>query len=468
MAEKRHNIVLIMTDQHRRDCVGAYGSSIVRTPTLDRFADGAVVFDRYYTNTPLCAPARCSIATGRYAHAHGVLLNSSLRPDRKFARLHKDEVLLTDLLARAGYDMGRVGIDHIHADPPLWQRDGFAKYASRPEYRQYLAANGLEAADLSAYKRAVTEVVMGRAAETGYSSPDAGCHPCPPEHFFDTWVAREAVGFLEQTKDDAPFALLCYFWLPHPPVVVPEPYFSMYDPADLEPPPHFMAPLEGKPAMHMRHLSGQLGAYPTREAWLKTTAVYYGMVTMADECIGMVLDALARKGVQDETLIVFVPDHGEMLGCHSLYQKMVCYEDSIHLPCIMRAPDMAAGRRGQLTSHVDLLPTILDYAGIHSPGNLHGMSLRPVLQDAAAVTRDAVFSEYNGNKDLNYFQRAVITERYKYIENEGDISELYDLEEDPHEMRNLAVGEPGNIEQDLQRRLREWQHETGDILGFRE
>jgi len=467
MAEKRHNVVLIMTDQHRRDAVGAYGSSGVRTPNLDQLADGAVVFDRYYATTPLCAPTRCSIDTGRYAHSHGVLLNTSLYPDKKFARLHDDEVLLTDLLVRAGYNVGRVGIDHIRADPPIWKREGLAKYASRREYGEYLAANGVEEADLSDFRRACTEVCWGRAEEIYYSSPDAGCHPCPPEHFFDTWAAREAVDFLEQTDADAPFALLCYFWLPHPPVVVPEPYFSMYDPADVEPPPHFMAPLEGKPEMHLRHLPGQLGAYPTREAWLKTWAVYHGMVTMADECIGMVLDALQQKGVGEDTLIIFVPDHGEMLGCHSLYQKMVCYEDSIRLPCIMRTPDLSPGRRGQLACHVDLLPTMLDYAGIDCPENVHGMSLRPVLQNQDATTHEAVFSEYNGNKDLNYFQRAVITERYKYIENEGDITELYDLEEDPYEMRNIIADEPSDVELELRERLREWQVETGDIIGFR-
>ncbi|MFQ5809626.1 MAG: sulfatase-like hydrolase/transferase, partial [Armatimonadota bacterium] len=451
-----------------RDAVGAYGSTGARTPHLDRLADGAVVFDRYYCTSPLCAPARCSIDTGRYAHSHGVLLNSSLYPDKKFARLHDDEVLLTDLLVQAGYSVGRVGVDHIRADPPLSSRAGLARYSSRGEYGEYLAANGVEQASLREYQYPCTEVCWGRAEEIHYSSPEAGCHPCPPEHFFDTWVAREAVDFLEQTNGDDPFALLCYFWLPHPPMVVPEPYCSMYDPADVEPPPHFMAPLVSKPEMHMRHLPGQLGAYPTREEWLDTWAVYYGMVTMVDECIGMVLDALERRSVDEDTLVIFVPDHGEMLGCHSLYQKMVCYEDSIRLPCIMRAPDVSAGRRGQLACHVDLLPTVLEYAGIESPPNVHGMSLRPTLQDPDAATQEAVFSEYNGNKDLNYFQRAVITERYKYIENEGDITELYDLQEDPCEIRNLALGEPGEVEFDLRQRLRAWQHETGDILGFRE
>ncbi|MFQ6132725.1 MAG: sulfatase-like hydrolase/transferase [Armatimonadota bacterium] len=467
MPEDRYNIVLIMTDQHRRDAVGAYGAKTVQTPNLDRLAEGAVVFDRYYCTSPLCAPARCSIATGRHAHSHGVLLNSSRHPDAKFARLHQDEVPLTDLLVQAGYRVGRVGIDHIRADPPLSERAGLAKHAGRAHYAQYLAAHGVPEADLSAYKRACLEVSMGREVETLYSSPDAGCHPCPPEHFFDTWVAREAVSFLEETPSDEPFALLCYLWLPHPPVVVPEPYFSMYEPADIDPPPHFMAPLEGKPSMHLRHLPGQLGAYPTREQWLRTTAVYYGMVTMADDCIGVVLDALEGQGLADDALIIFVPDHGEMLGCHSLYQKMVCYQDSIRLPCLARAPGMAPGRRGQLACHVDLLPTILDYAGIEAPANLHGISLRPTIEDAAATTHEAVFSEYNGNQDLNYFQRAIITEQHKYIENEGDISELYDLQEDPYELHNLAVGSPGGTERELQRLLRCWQADTGDFLGFR-
>jgi arylsulfatase A-like enzyme len=467
MAEQSPNIVLIMADQLRRDAVGAYGSTGARTPNLDRFADGAVAFDRYYCTTPLCVPARCTIDTGRYSHSHGALLNTSLYPDTQYARLHDDEALMPDLLVDAGYSVGRVGVDHIRAEPPLSRREGFARYASRGEYAKYLAASGIEEADLSAYRYQCSEVHGGRAVPTYYSSAEAGCHPCPPEHFFDTWAAREAADFIDGADAGSPFALLCYFWLPHPPMVVPEPYFSMYDRAEVDPPPHFMAPLEGKPQMHLRHLPGQIGARRTREEWLETWAVYQGMVTLMDECAGMVLDALERKGVGDNTLVIFLTDHGEMLGCHSLYQKMVCYEDSIRLPCIMRAPDLSPGRRGQLACHVDLLPTVLDYAGIDCPPNVHGLSLRPTLQDAGARTHDAVFSEYNGNKDLNYFQRAVITERHKYIENEGDISELYDLDEDPYEMHNLALNEPGDIELDLRERLHTWQRETGDIITYR-
>ncbi len=465
-ASDRPNIVVLMTDQHRRDCLGAYGATVVRTPNLDRLAEGAVIFDRYYSSCPLCAPARCSIATGRYAHEHGVLLNGSRLPERKYALLHEGEKLIYDVLFGEGYYVGHIGVDHIHAQPRLSERESVHVYASRGQYREYLAERGLEEPDLSAFRQACREVMYGREIVREYSSPRVGRHPIAEEHFYDMWIARQAAQFVREAPRERPFALFCNFWLPHPPVVVPEPYFSMYQPEEVLPPPNFLAPLASKPKMHLRHLPGQLGASQGREQWLATIAVYYGMVTFADRCVGVVLDALEERGALESSVIMFFPDHGEMLGCHSLHQKMVCYEEAIHLPCLVRAPGAVAGRRGQLASHVDIMPTLLDYAGAAVPEGISGVSLRQVIENPNAAGREAVFCEYNGNFGPGYFQRAVITERYKYIENSGDISELYDLQEDPFELHNLIQDEPTAEERELSALLGQWQRETGDFLGF--
>ncbi|MFC1483624.1 sulfatase [Candidatus Neomarinimicrobiota bacterium] len=463
----RPNIVLIMTDEHRRDCVGAYGAQTVRTPHLDRLAARGVVFEQFYATCPLCAPTRTALATGRYPHQNGLLLNKSGLPGEKFAVLGQNEEVMTGILARNGYAVAQFGVDHVRTDPPLRKAGYFTAWGNQSDYRKYLASHGISEMDMTAYKHYCQVILDGQLQEVRYSSPKPGVHSVPPEHFWDTWIADQAVNFIENYEGKDPFALNCFFWLPHPPVAVPEPYYSMYAPGDVDPSPNLMAPLTDKPQLHLRHAPGQLGRLRDRQGWLETAAVYYGMVTMADACIGRVLDALEKKGLMENTLVIFLTDHGDQLGSHTLFQKMVCYQESIHLPCIMHVPGVAPGRRTQLASHVDLLPTILDYAGVSIPGQVAGRSLRAAIEDPSVSSTEAVFAEYNGNFALSHFQRAVITGRYKYIENEGDISELYDLSEDPCELQNLKGKLGAEIELELQNLLHSWQRSTNDFLAFR-
>ncbi|MFC1619608.1 sulfatase-like hydrolase/transferase [Candidatus Neomarinimicrobiota bacterium] len=464
---KQPNIVLIMTDEHRRDCVGAYGAQTVRTPHLDRLAAQGVVFEQFYATSPLCAPTRAALATGRYPHQNGLLLNKSSLPEEKFAIIKQNEEVMTGILARNGYTVAQFGVDHVRTEPPLRDADYFMAWGNHSDYRKYLSSHGIPEMDMTAYKHYCQEIVDGLLQEVRYSSPKSGVHTVPPEHFWDTWIADQAASFIKEYQGNVPFALNCFLWLPHPPVVVPDPYYSMYSPEEMVTSPNLMAPLTDKPQMHLRHAPGQLGNLRDHKGWLETMAVYYGMVTMADMCIGRILDALEQKGLMENTLVIFAADHGDQLGSHSLFQKMVCYQESIHLPCIMRIPDVTPGRRKQLASHVDLLPTILDYAGVTIPEQVAGHSLRAVIDDPSASSTDAVFSEYSGNFALGHFQRAVITERYKYIENEGDISEVYDLQDDPYELQNLMGKVDRGIASELQNRLHLWQRETDDFLAFR-
>ncbi|MEW6359390.1 MAG: sulfatase-like hydrolase/transferase [Planctomycetota bacterium] len=465
---KRPNIVLIMTDQQRRDCVGAYNPSGPRTPHIDRLAEEGVVFDRYYSSCPLCVPARSSIATGRYPHSCGATINAfgpKYRESEFHGVLNEGEVTVHDLLARAGYRIGHIGVDHVRTVPPLKSKGVFDRYISNGDYRLHLEKRGLKPYDYTPHQHPCPSEVEGEAKTVRYSAPNPGVFPYDREDFLDFFFARHAVDFVNSVAPAEPFALFCFLWAPHPPFVIPEPYYSMYPPSDIAPPANLMAPLDHKPQMHLRHLPGIIGALPDRKAWLETWAVYYGMVTMVDECIGMVLDALRSRGLMDDTILIFTSDHGEQLGCHTLFQKMVCYEESIHIPFILRAPGQTPGRREQLAGHNDILPTILDYAGIGIPDAVQGVSLRGIAEHPETPSRSEIFSEYNGNVAHRWFQRTVVTDQYKYIYNHGDIAELYDLRNDPLEMTNLAGRrETASVEADLRGRLRKWMETSGDFL----
>jgi len=465
---KKPNLVVIMTDQHRRDCVGAYGDNGPRTPNLDRLAAEGVVFDRFYSACPLCVPTRSALATGLCPHSCGATINAFGTPgeeEKSHGVVNKGTVTMHDLLAEAGYRIGHIGIDHVRTIPPLRQRGVFDRYVSNGDHKQHMAERGLEPYDYSSHRHPCPVERDGKTEQVHYSAPNPGVHPYAPEDFLDFFFARHAAEFVRSVDASEPFALFCFLWAPHPPFVIPEPYYSLYSPADIVPPANLMAPLDGKPQMHFGHLPGIIGAVPDREAWLQTWAVYFGMVTMVDECIGMVLDTLRDRGLMDDTLVLFTADHGEQLGCHSLFQKMVCYEESIHLPFIARAPGAEPGRRAQLAGHVDVMPTLLDYADIDAPAALQGQSLRAVLDDPSAPSRPEVFSEYSGNVQHRWFQRAVVSGQYKYIYNHGDRAELYDLQGDPLEMANLA-GRPetASVESELRQRLGNWMERTGDFL----
>ena len=299
-----------------------------------------------------------------------------------------------------------------------------------------------------------------------YSGPQPGRHPVDAENFLDFVWARKAVEFLDAQDDGTPWALFVYLWAPHPPLVWPEPYCGMYDPAAIRLSPNVGVPGEGRSVLHDRHGAGQLGRFFSKaEDWKATWAAHFGGCTLADDAIGRVLDAARARDDWGKTVTIFHPDHGEQLGAHRCYQKMTCYDESIHLPLIVRAPGATPGRRGVLTSHVDIAPTLLDYTGVRDPGNLQGLSLRDIVESGDAVLdRDAIFSEYNGNAGWNYFQRCAVTEGWKYIDNVGVDRELYDLKSDPYEMRNLIDEAPADVVDEMRQRLRTWMEETGDFL----
>ncbi|MFH0962745.1 MAG: sulfatase-like hydrolase/transferase [Planctomycetota bacterium] len=461
------NLLWIMSDQQRYDCVGAFGGRQARTPHLDRLAAEAVRFDRHYTTCPLCIPARSSLATGRYPHSCGATVNGIFWDDGELdhARLAPGRRTAGERLLDAGFRVAQVGVDHVLTVPPDRQRRAFDLFYDFSDYGSYAREKNLPGYDPANHQVECADQIGASSRTCRYSGPQPGRHPAAASDFLDFVFAREAADFLAGQKV-GPWALFVYLWAPHPPLVWPEPYCSMYDPADVVLPPNVGVRGEGRSLLHDRHAPGQLGAFlENRDDWKRTWAAYLGGCTLVDDALGRVLAAARSRDDWDRTVVVFHPDHGEQLGAHRCFQKMVCYEDSIHLPLIICAPGASPGRTRALTSHVDILPTLLDYACVPLPDGLQGRSLRPLVEDPSApFDRDEVFCEYNGNAGWSFFQRCVVSPRWKYIRNVGVDEELYDRQTDPFELRNIVRSAPAGVLKDMRTRLQAWMERTGDFL----
>jgi choline-sulfatase len=461
------NILLLLSDQHRADAMACAGDTIVRTPGLDRLAAEGVRFGNAFCTSPLCMPSRASFTTGLYAHNHGVLSNAAgnLLP-----------VLPTFMraLQAAGYHTAGIGKFHYFIHDGISDMDelteqllayGFDEAVEtegkeisefhRGPWTRYLAEHGLEETHRADFRRR-------RTAEPAWY---AGASPLGEEHHHDAYIGRLAEQWLERWDGDRPFLLWTSWVGPHLPWDAPGRFATMYDPADLPPPRP--DPLDGAPTVVRRYVERfrLRDAAPSDLARMR--ASYYGLISHVDHWVGRLLDLLDRRGLAEDTVVVYFSDHGEMLGEHGLLQKSVFYEEAIRVPLIVRDPRrLRPGVAAAPVELVDLPATLLELAGARPYPPCEGRSLLPLLDEPSAVPagwRNAVFSELKG-------ERMVRTDRYKYTHRAGETrQELFDLAADPHELRNLA-GDPAHaaVEEELRARLLDWLIRTDHPLTSRD
>jgi arylsulfatase A-like enzyme len=475
----RPNVLLFITDQQRWDTLGYTGRTPCRTPHLDRLARGGVAFDRCLTPDPICCPARAALFTGRYPHATGVGNNRELPLQRP---------ALPEVFRDAGYHVAYAGKWHLGRGRAAAGFDRFAGERGR-EYKQWLAEHNYR----DTYPYGTPEFSYyygdGEGGRARISNPRTAAQEGLTETIYDTWVANRALEHLETRPKDRPFFHVCSFHGPHPVFVVPEPYYSLYDPAQVPEPASFVDPMADKPAFQRRSIwHGAAREHGTTWApWQQSMAVYWGYVTLLDELIGRVLGRLESLGLADDTIVVMTADHGEMMGSHGLFQKSSMYEESLRVPCLIRAPALIpAGPSGRrITAPIslaDLAPTLLSLAGLAEPGTRllepQGRDLSgwltgdvPVPPESLGAGDDpaagAVFSEYKpyegeGMTDI----RCIAGPRYKYAWNRDDVDELYDTWADPAELHNRAADPSlAAVRQALQRRLLAWMRQTEDPLA---
>ncbi len=402
----RPNILFILTDQQSAEAMSCrMGNRFLQTPALDGLAARGTLFTRAYAANPLCMPSRNSMFTGRYPHETGVTDNTQTNLDPV------EFVNLGNYFRQAGYRTAYYGKWHLCYDD------------------KHTATHGFE--------------IVDRRQK-------------------DALTADNAVAFLGQ-KHERPFLLVVSFLNPHNvcelardeplsngPIGDPPPDATLPpSPANLEPPGD-----EPDSMIQMRRGYHASPLFPvgdfTPERWRKLRWGYYRLIEKVDAEIGRVLTALRAAGLEQDTLIVFTSDHGECAGAHRLNQKTVLYEESARVPLIISHPAQKSGRTSErlVNTGIDLLPTMLDFAGIPRPRKLGGLSLRPLVQgEPVTAWRDQVIVQNNmsqaglaGDFVPMTEGRMVRTERYKYcVYAHGEHREsLVDLEKDPGEMVNLA------------------------------
>lgn len=442
MTGDRPNILFITSDQHRADVLGCAGNPTVRTPNLDGLARNGVRFERMYCQGPLCQPSRASLLTGRHVAEHGMLWNG---PD-----MPTSWATMPGALQEQGYETAVVGKTHFHAGRPRpsqlaeQQRhiralgfdhvvEEFDKYVhvmdgvSSP-YTRHLDDHGL----LQTYADQVRRLDwLGPDAWRGETSV------VPRGHDLTTFVVSEAADWLTARSNRRPFFLWLSFVAPHAPFADDPDWAAVYADADIPSPTGPPIDPPESPWGHYLDELGRHGSLMSMPAAAQTNAArhYYGQVSLVDESIGRLLDVLDDTGSGADTWVVYTSDHGEMLGDHGLWNKMVFYLPSVLVPAIIRPP---AGGAGDVVVEpveaVDLTATMLELAGASVP--VCGRSLLPRIRGEPLDPRPAS-SELSA---LGHHLLAVATDRYRYTYDRahGHPCELFDLAEDPAELHNLV------------------------------
>jgi len=417
----RNNVLLIMSDQHRMDAAGCYGHPIVQTPNLDRLASEGIRFTQTYCQSPLCVTSRGSMLTGQFPHTCRAYTHRD-------APLPDGTPTLGSLFREAGYATGAIGKLHVHGETRT--RDlGFDDRQMRLytyQFEDYIAAVGEAAVDAYAtYRKPLARY------QTTYNPTNSGIS-IPEPKMYDALVVDRCVAFLEQHRD-APFFLWAGIEKPHPDWTVPEAYHRRYDPDRIPLPETVFETRRDMPEAWYRS---------TRQAWCfdipeihRCMAAYYANVTYMDHKVGVLLEALDRLGLRENTLVIYTSDHGEMLFDHGMVQKHNFFESAVRVPLLMRQPGTvpSQGTRDQVTGLTDLLPTLCELNAIATPDSAEGHSLASTLGDNAADTDHPVFSEFY---DYGLCERMIRQGDWKYMVAEGDQSQLYHLGSDPAETVN--------------------------------
>ena len=456
------NFLFILTDQQRFDTIGANGSVICKTPHLDTLASEGVRFNNAWTVTGLCTPARASIYTGVWPHRHGLTRNEGAGGK---AAIPEDFPTVAEHLAARNYQSHFTGKWHAGSRMPGdcgfegMNLPGYGNIWKYEGYHEHLKENGLDVPQL-------------KTAGTGWSNNLilAGVMSGPVEASIPYYLAQDAIGFLENRPDEAPFLLALNFWGPHAPYTPCEPYASMYDPKSIPPWGNFNDTFEGKPPIYRRYRDAFIGEGNPLRSWdecARWAALYYGYTTQIDDQIGRVMNALKRLGLDQNTIVLFTADHGDPTGCHGgMHDKngIMCQE-VYHIPMIVKDPrNDCRGLVSDLpASNMDITPTIIDMAGCTVPENLDGKSLAPIIQGQTPDHwPDYAAAECFGTH-FAYETRMIVHAGHKYIFHPGAFDELYDLDSDPWEMKNL-IEDPGKREmlEQLRHRLLTWIEKSGD------
>lgn len=475
---KKPNILLITSDQQHWNTIGAFNQEL-QTPNLDRLTREGTTFTRAYCPNPTCTPTRASIITGTHPSQHGAwTLGTKLLEDRH---------TVGEDFVQAGYRTALVGKAHFQ---PLKSTEEFPSLEAYPTlqdldmWKQFEEPfYGFEHVELA--RNHTNEAHVGQhyalwmeekgcsnwrdyfLPPTGTMDPNQTYHwPIPEQYHYNTWIAERSEALLEQyAANEEPFFLWSSFFDPHPEYLVPAPWDTMYDPDRLtipsvvpgeheQNPPHFRMTQEENPDFSAWMETGYgIHGYSSHDVSIygdnkrltagdkkKLVAIYYGMISMMDKYIGKILDKLDKLGLADNTVVVFTTDHGHFFGQHGLQLKGgFHYEDLIKLPFIVRYPGVvpAGVQSSAIQSLVDLAPTFLSLSGLSIPHVMTGVDQSDVWKGIKSSARDHAICEFR-HEPTTIHQKTYVDQRYKItVYYNQTYGEIFDLQEDPGELRNL-------------------------------
>jgi arylsulfatase A-like enzyme len=451
MPDERPNLLFVFPDEMRQQAMGFLGRDPVITPNLDRFAAGSLFLPNAVSNYPVCSPYRAMLLTGKYPHANGVTGNCTPDSHELGVELRADETCISDILKSVGYDCGYIGKWHLDsARPPNIPDDG-------PEWWDcFIPKDRRHGFDFwHAYN------CFDDHFNPHYWTADAGLngkiHPRKWSPEYETDVAIDFIRSRggERRQNGRPFALFVSHNPPHMPFhMVPEKYVRMYGAAGPE----------------------DLLVRPNAARDLKTAREgvrnYFAMVTGVDDNFGRLLKCLKDEGLEDDTIVVFTSDHGEMMGSHALMHKQQPYEESFLVPFLVRWPGkLKPGKDGMHMSVPDLMPTLLGLLGVTRgiPGDIQGKDCSPILLGRGGERPE--FAAYYGMppEAPHLGRRGLRTDRYTFVvakdrEGKGSVV-LYDNEADPYQTANVSEANPRVVEE-LKGKLAGWLEKTHDPFGL--
>ena len=463
-APPRPNLLFILTDEQRHDTLRAYGNDAIQTPHLDRLAGEGVVFKRAYVSQPVCSPARSTILTGLWPHQSGVTMNN--------ISLRKETRTLPELLDDPLYRSVFMGKWHLGSE--LEAQHGFDDWVSIED------GYTLQTPEKSTYHHWLIE--RGHTPDTRHGTFSREfSNRLPLEHSKTTFLEQRVDEFLEKNRKH-PFVLYVSFLHPHTPNFGP--LDSLYSPDDVQLAPTINAPL-GNDAPRRYQLMRAARKELTRAQWKEEIARYWGLVTQVDRSVGAILEKLKELDLEETTIVAFTSEHGKQMGEHGLWYKGVMYEASSRVPWLIKAPGIAPGVVEPAVSHIDLVPTLLDLMGRPAVPSLPGRSLVPLMQGEATKARDvflqwhphrlrsvpdgtATVSKEEIERVLGESTRTIVTQQgWKLSLSDVDRAQLFHLETDPHETRNLFSTQKHEREvANLSRRISAWQKAVGDPLAL--
>ena len=431
------NVLFIISDDLSAEALGCYGAPQCKTPNIDRLAAEGVRFTRAYTQFPICGPSRAALMAGRYPQSIGIMGNGQ---SGRFEDAMGDAPSMAEHFRNNGYHTARVSkIYHMRVpgditagvDGPDHAQSWVEKHNFKaPEWMTKGAHEHLTNEKLDVDPDKHYGLGFGTAFYVVKGESDGGEQP-------DVRATTKAIEILER-NGDAPFFLAVGLVRPHVPLVAPAEYYEPYPPEAMTRAKRIDNDWDDIPKAGITKNSESIGLEGEPDKERRVLSAYYASVTFMDAQVGRLLDALARLGLRENTIVVFTSDHGYHLGEHDLWQKVSLHEESARIPIVIAAPGIAPGTATTLAEQIDLYPTLADLAGLPIPPHCEGVSLAPALRNPAAQLRESAYSVTGRSALLR-------TDRWAYIKHNDGTAELYDMHNDPKQFSNL-VDTPAHAE----------------------